>query len=122
MGLNDETESNPCNNNASGLSNVHAHADMATISKEVIQQLKSANQKETSAEDGFDQYMDDTSTTTVGGIEAPVANPNSLNPTQKLIYDRFKRYFHHKKEFLEGKAHQQPDPIQELIHGGPGKK
>ena len=122
MDLNDETGTNPSIVNTSDLSNVHTHADMAAVSKEVIQQLKSTNLKETFAEDGFDQFMEETSTTMVGRIEAPVANPNNLNPAQKLIYDRFKRYFHNKKEFLEGRADQQADPIQELIHGGPGKQ
>ena len=122
MDLATEPVPNPDASNLGHNSTVHSHAEMATISKEVIQQLKMDNENVNLAEDGFDQYMEDLAASRDDGRELPVANPNLLNQMQKIIYDRFRQYFYAKKEFIEGRAQEQPDPIQNLIHGGPGKQ
>lgn len=64
--------------------------------------------------------MEEATTVCVPDPTAADADPNSLNTGQRKIYNNFRRFLLDKKDAIEtGCDH--PDPLQYLIHGGPGK-
>ena len=107
-------------NSGDGIALVHEHLDMETQAEDILEKLRLTNTPDEMGEEEFDQYLEEATAVCVPDPTAADADPNSLNTGQRKIYNNFRRFLLDKKDAIEtGCDH--PNPLQYLIHGGPGK-
>ena len=103
-----------------GIPIVHSHAEMGALAEEVLDRLKLGQEDPAMVEDN-DQYLAEEQIVCDKQPSATsVVDPELLNEKQRSIYDRFKKYFLQKKNAIDGRG-AEPAPLENLIHGGPGK-